>query len=122
MRVRSRVGLPVGAWLIVSALVACGGSDERATHALGASSSARWPAETLVDWVGFADQVSVLEIVSERQLPLQPEVEAIGEGYVGREVVGRIESTFWRRDRAPMASDTVSLRVWGWIAHAHELS
>lgn len=121
MRVKRRVRLALGSWLLASIMAACGGSDERSTHVLGASSYPRWPAETLVDWVGFADQVSVFEIISERQLRLQPEVQAIDEGYVGREVVGRIESTLWRLDGAPAARNQLSLRVSGWLAHSHEL-
>lgn len=81
----------------------------------------RWPAETLVDWVGFADQVSVVTIESERQLSLTPDVVEIGEGYVGREVTARIEKTIWSRPQAASVAGKVRLRVAGWAAHDREL-
>ena len=33
--------------------------------------SSRWPSEMLEDWAGFADQLSVVAVVDESDLPLR---------------------------------------------------
>lgn len=110
------VGAIAGPWL---AQKSDHGAPSR--HIARLASYPRWPAESLVDWAGFADQVSVISIVSERQLPMEPDVIATGEGLVGRVVGVRIESTVWSRPGAPSVSGTVELPVDGWIAHDHKL-
>jgi hypothetical protein len=88
---------------------------------VAASGYPRWPAEALADWVGFADQVSVVTITAESQLPWQEEVKATGEGYVGRRVTARIDSTIWSRPQAPSADGSIDMVVDGWAVKNNEL-
>jgi hypothetical protein len=85
------------------------------------SASYRWPVETLRDWADFADQLSVLRIESEIQLPRSPEEVASGEGPVARKVTVRIEETLWSNTGSPTAKGTISFVTWGWIAKGEKL-
>lgn len=117
--------LPVAA-VAMTALVAAsaaavmalgsGGEAGRATSIAG-SSYPRWPAETLADWAGFADQVSVLTVTGERRLPLDARAAETGEGLVGRRVTAQIESTLWNRRLGPNTTGAVELSVDGWALH-----
>jgi hypothetical protein len=75
------------------------------------------PGATLEHWVSYADQVSVVTVVAERQLPLGPEELAHDEGYVARTVTLEIERTIWRRPEAPQADHRVTFDTWGWTLH-----
>lgn len=81
----------------------------------------RWPAENVVDWVGFADQFAVASVVSERQLPRSRDEAARGEGYVGRELTVQIDSVVWQRPGALAAPSPVTLVVDGWWEHDRQL-
>lgn len=81
----------------------------------------RWPAENAVDWVGFADQFAVANVLSERQLPRSRDEEARGEGYVGREITVQIDSVVWQRSGAVTAPSPVTLVVDGWWEHDRQL-
>jgi hypothetical protein len=73
------------------------------------------PTWSFGDWVSYADQVSVVTVVAERQLPLGPEEIANDEGYVGRTVTLELERTIWRRPGAPEARTRLTVLTWGWI-------
>jgi hypothetical protein len=81
------------------------------------SPSLRWPSETIRDWADFADQVAVLHIVSEEELPASADVLENGEGMIGRRVTARVEATLWRNHGSPALERTVSFTTWGWVVH-----
>jgi len=74
------------------------------------------------DWVGWADQISIVKVNSEEQLPISKQVESTGEGFVGRRIGATVEATLWARDSSswtpdgtPTVSSTVSLKTTdGW--------
>lgn len=99
-----------------------GGDAVPARTVVVASASTRWPADALRDWADFADQVSVLRVVSEKQLPPTEDVVATGEGLVGRSVTARIESTIWRNPGSPAVDGVVTFTTWGWVAHDGQLT
>jgi hypothetical protein len=103
----------------VAGLLRDGPENDGVVHG---SAYPRWPSETLTDWAGFADQVSIARVSAEEQLPQPPATRESGSGYVGRRVVMDIESTVWRRPGAPQAASSVSVLVDGWWAHENELS
>lgn len=96
-----------------------GASGERAV--VSAPASTRWPAESLEDWVTFADQISTMTVVGERQLPLDERTVRVGEGLVGREVTAVIRSTLWVHDPQRVIRGTTRFRTWGWWLHDGEL-
>lgn len=73
----------------------------------------RWSSDTLRDWVSYADQLSVISVTAERELP-PPEVGTSG-GYTGRETTISIERTLWRRPQAPRAAGSVVVTDFGWL-------
>jgi hypothetical protein len=98
----------------VAALAACGGSSSSSMLVVGEGSD-RFPSETLTDWASYADQLSVVTVVDERELAPPSEVVERGEGYVGRVVTLRIEQTLWHRRGGPTARGDVSTTVQGWV-------
>lgn len=112
----------------MAALVACGpgytGPDaepDASTQIITGSADHKLPAESLTDWVSYMDQISVVTVISERQIEPDPGDASRGEGLVGREVTLRVERTIWNRDNAPVAEGEITVRAWGWILHDHEL-
>jgi hypothetical protein len=75
--------------------------------------SHRWPSSTVGDWAGYADQLSVVSVVADRELP-PPRVGTTG-GYVGRAVTVEVGETSWRRAGAPIAPDRFEMNVYGWL-------
>jgi len=94
----------------VLALAGCVGQ-----HTVNAGGSDRFPSETLTDWVSYADQVSVITVTAEHVIPPPADVEERGEGYIGREVTARIETTIWRRPGAPEAPAEIRYYAAGWV-------
>jgi hypothetical protein len=86
------------------------------------SASYRWPVETLRDWTDFADQLSVIRIESERQLPRSRAVTETGEGMVGREVTARIVETLWRHPGSSVVEGVITFGTWGWTAKGERLT
>lgn len=80
----------------------------------GGEASERFPAATLADWVTYADQVAVVSVVDEAEIPPGLDFAADGD-YVLRNVKLRIDSTLWRREGGARAPDTVTVRTWGWF-------
>jgi hypothetical protein len=97
-----------------------GGSEDSRAIVVG-SSSYRWPVETLRDWADYADQLSVLSIESEKQLPRSREDVARGEGPVGRTVTAQIEETLWRNPGSSAVEGEITFATWGWIAKGDRL-
>jgi hypothetical protein len=98
-----------------------GESREAVRSSAATSSSLRWPVETLRDWADFADQLSVLRIESELEMPRTPEELASGEGPVGRKVTARVEETLWRNPGSPAAPEAITFIAWGWLAKGNRL-
>lgn len=118
------VGLALAVALVGGALALTrdrerGAYGERAV--VTAPASTRWPAESLEDWVTFADQISTMTVVAERQLPLDERTVRIGEGLVGREVTAVIRSTLWAYHPQRVIRGTTRFRTWGWWLHDGEL-
>lgn len=98
--------------LAVFAMVERDGSPEaRVVHG---TSHARWPNQTLSDWVGFADHVAVARVAGESRLPLRAAVTQVGEGYVGRTITLDVESTLWSREGAAAAPTSAEVMTDGW--------
>ena len=106
----------------VVGLSACG--DEPATNdstpveVYGAGSLAV-PVESLSDVVSYADQVSVVEVVSERDLS-PPGGQNPEEDYVPREVTVVVGETLWRRPGAPASDDRFSMVAFGSVERPNE--
>jgi hypothetical protein len=122
-RLQTQIGPRRGAWswapvvLVASfVLVACGRSETReADSVVTGSADERFIADSLTDWVSFADQVSVVQVIAERELPRAPG-SAVSEGYLARQIDLKITSSVWSRG-TPRASGVISIPAWGWILH-----
>lgn len=94
------------------ALAGCGSTGSLPVQG---SAAERFPADTLRDWVSYADHVAVFEVVSQREIPpTQEEIER-GEGLVGRAVTLRIERTLWSAEHAPALPTEVHMTALGWV-------
>jgi hypothetical protein len=73
------------------------------------------PSETLRDWVSFADDLAVVSVAAERELPPPPGADPrLDEDYIGREVTLQVERTLWHRPGGPSVGDDFDMVVWGW--------
>lgn len=72
-----------------------------------------FPADTLTDWVSFAEFVSAVHVLSETEEQDESNEEA-GEGYVARLIELRIEATIWHRPGDVAQVDTLDLATLGW--------
>lgn len=99
------IGL-LGIAVLVAVMLPAGGSQPPTGQAVESEASFRWPSETLTDWAGFADQLSVVTVVDERDLPPPPGQDPrADDGYIAREVTLRVERTLWRRPEARAKAD-----------------
>lgn len=100
---------------LAAVTAACGGSgDERS--AVVAHAEPRWPDSTLRDWVSYADQVSVVRVISESRIDPPSDVIERGEGYVGRRITIEVESTIWGRGFHEV-NGRVTMLAPGWAMH-----
>ena len=102
---------------IVSVVVATAagvgcGSGQRGVVA--GDSVARFPSESLRDWVSYADYVAYT-VVAEREIPPAPEDADRGEGLVGRDVTLRVDKVVWRAAGAPALPQTIHMTTLGWV-------
>ncbi|MFE5212284.1 hypothetical protein [Streptomyces sp. NPDC056600] len=72
------------------------------------------PNSSPVDWVSYGDQVAVVDVTSEAEIPASAEEVAAGEGYIGRRITLDVGETVWSRPGAPTLPSTLSLVVDGW--------
>jgi hypothetical protein len=114
-RVRNIVSTFMAAALISCAFVlGCGGSDDSSRSGAGAGAD-RFPAESLRDWVSYADHVAIFSVVTERELPASNEDLEHGGGLQGREVTLRIERKLWSAPNAPDLPGEIKMRALGWV-------
>lgn len=102
---------------VLSAVRSFSDETELTRSGVTGSASTRWPIDTLRDWADFADQLSIIRIESEAQLPSSQSVVENGEGVVPRTVTARIEQTLWRNSGSPQVEDVITFGTWGWVAH-----
>lgn len=103
--------------LVAVALVAgCGASTQDASPRLEEASGSIIPSASLTDWVGFAHQVSVISVLSERERPLSQEEVEEGFGTIGRELTVAIEDTVWAHSAQEAVAGELTVRPQnGWI-------
>lgn len=105
--------LAVGAVLTASVTAYSTGNDDQPSMVIGTASS-DFPAESLEDWVTYANQVSVIAVTGERELPRDPEVVKNGEGYIERAIRLTILDTIWRRSPSDVIDGEIEIVAWGW--------
>lgn len=101
--------------LAAGAIAAAGRADGQQDAAAAGAGGGRFPAQTLQDWVSYADHVAVYTVVAEREIPPSPEELARGEGLVGREVTLRVDGVLWRAPRAPALPAALRMTAPGWV-------
>lgn len=100
---------------LASLAVACSDEDERAACS-DAAILFSLPTESFTDWVSYADQLSVVDVVADRKLWRSPDPGAPPDKYVGRSVEIRVTETAWRRPNAPVAPDRFwTVTDFGWL-------
>lgn len=99
--------IAIAGWITVS-----GDSDR--PRMVASQSFYVW-GDTPHDWVSWADEIAVVNIVGEEQIPLDPRRIPGGEGFVGRRIEATIEETLWRHPDGPEPPPLVSLKTTdGW--------
>lgn len=104
--------LPLWLVIVIFLVSACASSPPPPVVGEG---SDRFPSETLTEWVSFADQISVVSVLSERDISPPADVLQRGEGYIGRIIAVDVEKTLWRRSEAPAVDATFSTITEGWV-------
>ena len=72
------------------------------------------PNQSLTDWVSYANQVSVVTVLSEAEIEPPSEVRSRKEGYIGRTVMLRIDDTLWTAPGVSAVQGQISMTVIGW--------
>lgn len=104
--------------LVALTLVGCGSSGaERDSGTVIVQGAASFPYETMVDWVSYSDQVSVVTVLSEADVP-DPSIAQNGEGYIGRELTVRIDQTVWSAPGVSPADGELQFVTVGWSVHS----
>ncbi len=102
--------LCVGVAIVLTA-AACGSNgDGEAAEPVFVEDAQIFPFNSLQDWVTYADQVSVVEIVAEERL--EPEVGPEST-HVGRLLTARVDRTLWSVDGEPARE--VKFIANGWL-------
>lgn len=77
--------------------------------------TALFPNQTLTDWVSYADQLSVVQVIEEAVIAPPPEVEMNGEGYIGRRITLLVERTLWLNEGVEARSGSFQISALGWL-------
>ncbi|CAM5627171.1 hypothetical protein SALBM311S_04607 [Streptomyces alboniger] len=84
----------------------------------------RYPSQTAADWVTYSDHVVSYTVLSEKPLPMSPEEQQAGEGFMPRELTVRIDKVIWSRQGAsskpPTVGSTMVRHAGGWTVHEGE--
>lgn len=113
--------------VVVMAACAAGGASACSDSYEG-DPSARWwnpadchemgdfafPTDTLTDWLSYADQVSVVSVVSEKEIPAAPEVLKRGRGEIQRVVALHIDESIWQGGGFIPRGGDLQLSAGGW--------
>lgn len=95
-------------------LGACSDSPKADQGVVGEAASV-FPGESLQDWASYADQLSVVKVIGEEEVPPPKEVFERGEGYIGRSVSLNIERTLWVSEGVQPVNDDISFFASGWV-------
>jgi hypothetical protein len=112
---KSRSGLGTKAGLMLLVLLAACSQESRGTPVVAGDGAGRLPAESLRDWVSYADEVAVFTVASEQELQTPQEESARGEGLVGRTVELQVNKILWRRPGSQPAGDVLDVATYGWV-------
>jgi len=78
--------------------------------------------DTSRDWVSWADEIAVVEVVGEEQLPHEWDAHVSREGFVGRRIQATIHKKIWTVPGAEPAPESVTLKTTdGWFYDHGEL-
>lgn len=116
--VRSYRSAIVAAIAVLMATAACSRVD--GDGAVVGHGVDRFPSESLVEWVSYADHVSYFVVTAERELPWGAHEQQHGEGMVGREVTVQIEDTLWTHASAPAIETEFVYETDGWVLKENE--
>jgi hypothetical protein len=71
--------------------------------------------DTPRDWVSWADEIAVIEVVGEEQLPHEWDTHVSREGFVGRRIQATVEEKVWTLSGAEPAPESLTLKTTdGW--------
>ena len=102
-----------GALVAVSLVAGCGAASTRG--ASEAHTDSIIPSRSFSDWLGFARQVSVVSVLSDRKLPQTPAEKEEGFPARGRELTVDIEDTVWAHPAQEAVAGELALRgTHGW--------
>lgn len=90
---------------------------ERHDSTISVHAQAKFPGETMSDWVSFSDQIAIVEVVSEQQMATQPDTVSKSRS-VGRWVTLRLIDSLWVRGGGRPSISTGSefqTKVFGWV-------
>ncbi|MEO3875775.1 hypothetical protein ABGB18_43930 [Nonomuraea sp. B12E4] len=79
-----------------------------------AHGDARLPSDLPADWVGYADHVAEVELLSEQEVPPSAEELRIGEGYIGRTGTLAVQRVLWSREGAAPLPASLPMNLAGW--------
>ena len=77
---------------------------------------ARWPHETLTDWVSYGDVAVVATVIDAAEIAPSTEIAKHG-GLVGRTITVRRDQVVWQHPAAPDPPETFEFVDYGWIIH-----
>ncbi|MGW0870335.1 hypothetical protein ACWD3Z_07535 [Streptomyces sp. NPDC002740] len=91
-----------------------GGAADSGSVVLGTSEKEAVPSFTATDWVSYGDQVAVVRVTAEHELPDPGEEAGTGEDYLARTIDLQIKERVWARSGAPALPSKVSVTADGW--------
>ena len=117
MKTRTRIGLVA---LALSSVVACGeaptdGSSDADGGVKVVTSSNKFLAESLTDWVSYSTEVALVTITDERDQEPNADVVAWGEGYVSRSVTAKVDRVLWRAGGSLHAPEQFTFNGQGYV-------
>ena len=111
----SAVAWAVSILAVIVAIASGLGCGSGRQAAVGGDSAARFPSESLRDWVSYADYVAAYTVIAEREIPPASADADRGEGLVGRDVTLRVDKVVWRAAGAPALPETLHMTALGWV-------
>lgn len=111
--------------LLVIAGVACTGSatgDPAQDSGAGAGVSWRVPSESLSDWTAYAEQISIITILSNEQQPLDASTSGRNEGSVDGIMTVRVDETLWVMPGVEPTTRDITFQSFGWALHEGKLT